>query len=201
MTRRVCGSYHDGQDCILWDKTLNYNGAAVVYIGGIGRFAARVIYEEEHGELLPELEVGRYCGVAACVNPEHLFALPRAMRLKLIAAQGRLKRPDKLKSHCKRGHRLKPPNLVYRNKDEKVGRQCKKCKLFYGRNYQRRLRGFYYGGKAFKDECRNGHKRTPENTIYHKEGRRCKECYKATRIRNRKAANARKREVRQLKKI
>lgn len=64
-------------DCWLWLGRIDFNGNALIRIGGRVLHAHRVFYECFIGKIPPGVVVLRECGNRACVKPSHLVAQTR----------------------------------------------------------------------------------------------------------------------------
>ena len=59
--------------CWLWTGSKNNMGYPRININGNVKLAHRISYEMKNGSIENSLRVLHKCGVAHCVNPEHLF--------------------------------------------------------------------------------------------------------------------------------
>jgi len=59
-------------DCNVWSGCINNVGYPMINVKGKMKLVHRVVYEMEHGALLPNDEVHHACENKLCVNPEHL---------------------------------------------------------------------------------------------------------------------------------
>jgi HNH endonuclease len=94
--------------------------------------AHRVSYEMAYGPL-GDLKALHHCDNPPCVNPAHLFAGTMADNTADMVAKGRNHIPPLL-SHCKRGHSLSGPNLVFWG----GRRRCRACRLIHKHAYRAR---------------------------------------------------------------
>lgn len=60
--------------CWEWKNSLDEWGHGRIYIGHEARYAHRVAYELEHGEIPDGKQINHGCRNASCVNPDHLYA-------------------------------------------------------------------------------------------------------------------------------
>lgn len=116
----------DENGCWLWPGFVNKGGYGMHSTHGLAHVRA---YEDRYGPVPPKHDVGHACHDAdsscqdwrtcqhrRCVNPDHLVAQTRSENLRA--------RPW-VKTHCIRGHELRPDN-VYVIKST-GSRQCKPC--------------------------------------------------------------------------
>lgn len=80
--------------------------------------AHRVAYEIAHGPIPPGLTVDHLCRNGACVNPEHLEAVPLAVNLR------RAPRWGGNRTHCPHGHEYTPENTRINEKGRRCCRTC-----------------------------------------------------------------------------
>lgn len=96
---------------------------------GYGRFCAgkkfiyahRFSYEHFKGPISKELTIDHLCRMPACVNPDHLEAVP--IRINVLRGNT-LPAKNKAKTHCLRGHPFDQENTYVTKKGK---RHCRKC--------------------------------------------------------------------------
>ncbi len=102
-----------------------------------------------------------------CVNPAHLTPLAHAAHTTLTHEDV----PEKIKTHCKRGHEFTPETIWLNKRDGK--KQCKIC----SETLRRARYKATHAGRTPITHCKNGHELTPENTAtYMKNGREQRAC-------------------------
>lgn len=95
--------------CLPW-MAAKTNGYGVVQYEGRVRRAHRIVYALAKGPIPHGFEVDHLCRNRACVNPEHLEAVPQPVNnMRSLSASALHAR----QSHCLRGH--------------KVERFCREC--------------------------------------------------------------------------
>jgi hypothetical protein len=82
------------------------------------------VYNLLVGEVPKGLEIDHLCRKRECCNPEHLEVVTHKQNMQRAKW---LNRPEKLRTHCKRGHPFDEKNTYWR-KDMKWGRICRKCR-------------------------------------------------------------------------
>lgn len=113
--------------CEVSERRL-YGGYARVWHDGRHHLLHRFVYEAQHGPVPPDWDVHHECGNRACVNLEHLTALPHA-------EHARLHKPPV--THCPHGHAMTPDNVYHYGEF----RHCKTCRKDIQRRYRARRRG------------------------------------------------------------
>lgn len=79
----------DERGCLIWQRALTSKGYGAVYIDGKVRLAHRAAWRDAHGDWPPVgLVVDHRCAVKACVNPEHLEAVPNHVNLRRAIPRG-----------------------------------------------------------------------------------------------------------------
>lgn len=106
----------------LWTKSLN-KGYGWISFNGVRLQAHRVAYELAVGPIPDGFEIDHLCRVPACVNPEHLEAVPHkvnaARGIGPTAINGR-------KMMCKRKHLFTPENTYINPRGERNCRACRR---------------------------------------------------------------------------
>lgn len=132
--------------CILWDGRISKMRG--IYVGIISKkdknfLVHRLVVQEQLGRPLnTKEEIARLCGESLCINPDHLVATNRMMRMQINKAKG-VKVGPKKKDFCVNGHSLNNKRNVrkYRRQDSPwVTRVCKACDRISSREYNRRKR-------------------------------------------------------------
>lgn len=79
----------DGNGCHIWQGRLNSKGYGMLHFDGKGHLAHRAAWLAAHGEWPPAgLVVDHLCNTKACVNPEHLQAVPNHVNLRRAIPRG-----------------------------------------------------------------------------------------------------------------
>ena len=65
--------------CILWHKAIKSNGYGVIWVNGRLEHAHRFSYELVNGPVPRGLELDHRCRNRACINPDHLEPVARAV--------------------------------------------------------------------------------------------------------------------------
>jgi hypothetical protein len=107
--------------CWVWSGHRTDEGYGVLVVGRRRRPAHRISYEHFYGPVGDGLVIDHLCRNRACVNPDHLEAVPNevnvARGIGLTAQQSR-------QTHCKRGHEFSESNT----RVSPTGRrQCRTC--------------------------------------------------------------------------
>ena len=124
------------ESCWLWTGAKNnrgYGHVGWVQADGVMRwlYVHRLSYEWARGPIADGHELDHLCQVPACVNPDHLEQVTRAVNASRVGER---------KTACVRGHDYAEPN-VYVGTDGR--RQCRACR----RDAMRR----FYARKAGRD--------------------------------------------------
>lgn len=110
---------HD--DCWLYAGLVSHQGYGLLYSNGKIYRAHRIMYEQVHGELPPDIILDHLCRVRHCVNPKHLEAVTQLinkMRGLSPAAQ------NARRTHCRQGHEYNSDNTLT---TQQGWRQCRIC--------------------------------------------------------------------------
>lgn len=113
--------------CWLWQKTLNRDGYALIWVHNKAHSAHRFMYEFLCGTIPDGLELDHLCRVRNCVNPEHLEPVTRAENMRRVAIFNKF---------CKRGHSYSEHGFV----NSKGDRECKLCSRSCKNRSQQRIR-------------------------------------------------------------
>jgi len=102
----------------LWLGAKDYDGYGFFALtwDGVTRTmrAHRYAWYLLRGEIPGTKQIDHLCGVRGCVYPGHMEPVTKAENA----------RRANIKPTCKRGHKMKPPNLYY---DKKKRRKCRAC--------------------------------------------------------------------------
>jgi hypothetical protein len=60
--------------CVIWQGA-DQKRYAVTSVNGKTRYVHRLVYEAEHGEIPPGVEIHHICENKLCINPDHLIAV------------------------------------------------------------------------------------------------------------------------------
>lgn len=110
--------------CWLWKARLTADGYGRYYRDNRVEYAHRRSYELNKGEIPNGFVIDHLCRNRACVNPNHLEAVPNRVNIQRgdTFAMGVYNRK---KTHCKWGHPFDEQN-TYR--DSRGKRGCKICR-------------------------------------------------------------------------
>ena len=128
--------------CMEWKGTRNWAGYGVVAVARRRRRVAhRVAYEMARGPIPAGLEVDHLCRNRACVNPEHLEAVPHVVNV----LRGQAPSAIAVRSEaCLRGHPKSDAN-TYRMPNGSI--RCRPCSADLQRR-RRALRAAAYAEEA-----------------------------------------------------
>lgn len=110
-----------GTPCLVWTRA---KSKGYGHFGKDGRdyYAHRVMYEHKHGQVPEGKELDHLCRVRACVNPEHLEPVTRAVNTMRGA-----RRTDV--TMCPQGHPYQGDNLYLKPNGKRECRTCKREQL------------------------------------------------------------------------
>lgn len=114
--------------CWIWTACLNEAGYG--QFSKIGRrliSAHRWSWEQEHGPVPDGLELDHLCRNHACVRPDHLEAVTRAVNAQRGLKGDLLPNPD----HCFNGHLMTPENSIRRTDSKGERYRCRQCRADY----------------------------------------------------------------------
>lgn len=133
-------------DCWIWPYGRQKNGYARINVGPTRKLAHRAAYELFVGPIPDGYTIdhlchnesvcdeGFDCKHRACVNPEHLEAVPMNVNLRRSP-----NRPES-RTHCPQGHPYEGENLVYEKGRYGVVRKCRICRAASARRAGARRR-------------------------------------------------------------
>lgn len=149
--------------CWNWRAYVGKNGYGKWVRSDRQGVAHRIAYELLVGPIPEGLQLHHLCFNRSCVNPEHLVPVTAKENKEMGSAAV----SNRAKTHCPKGH---PLDGVRTNGKH---RYCKTCTREY--DERRRQDAPSYG--RLDRECKNGHPRTPENTVVLPSGtKRCRLC-------------------------
>lgn len=108
------------ETCWIWQGALD-NGYGHFSIGYKNYGAHVFAYIRAKGNVPVDLQVDHLCRNRACVNPDHMEAVPCA--INVLRGEGPAAR-NKRKTHCPRGHPYDATNTFIRRSGR---RRCKIC--------------------------------------------------------------------------
>jgi hypothetical protein len=110
--------------CWIYTGPKFKNGYGRFYYPDNGQFAHRFSYEHFNGSIPKGLQIDHLCMNKLCVNPEHLEA---------VTLQENIRRFNKTRTHCKRGHEFTKENTYLKNGNKRI---CRICNAMHGKAYQ-----------------------------------------------------------------
>ncbi|MFC8463386.1 HNH endonuclease signature motif containing protein [Streptomyces sp. NPDC057250] len=177
--------------CWEWQGPQTQAGYGRLNITNRYWYTHRLSHELHTGAIPAGMHVDHLCRNRICCNPAHLE--PVSAQENTLRSPVAIAALNAAKTHCQYGHPLTDGNLVSRPGSS--GRCCRTCHLWHIRVSRAKKRGKPFETEPPKDVapqsssaarsevCRNGHRRTEENTLQTTSHRRCRIC----------AADARKR--------
>ena len=121
MMARVVRS-EDG--CWVWTGAMSTKGYGYFQFRGKLWRAHRAMYTLVRGEIPDGLSLDHLCRNRACINPEHLEAVPIRVNIMRGASLGAV---NAAKTHCINGHAFSEENTRYSARDGYVERRCNVC--------------------------------------------------------------------------
>lgn len=141
-----------------------------MYLKGKRRGAHRVAYELTCGPIPKPLVIDHGCREPSCCNPKHMEPVTIAENTRRGMSPSAVAHRE---NRCTRGHQYRPETtIVFKDGT----RQCRICRNKIAREKYHEAKAAA-GVKTVRyrsDECRNGHRRTPESTLKDGACRTCK---------------------------
>ena len=129
--QRFWSKVETAEGCWLWTGYKNEKGYGRFQFKGRFTASHRVAYELLVGSIPGGMEIDHLCRNTSCVNPAHLEPVTQQENWRRSQALSAL---NATKSECQRGHAFTPDNTyVFRRKDGRTFRNCKKCRAFRAR--------------------------------------------------------------------
>lgn len=138
---RVLGRSVQVGECWEFRGAISPQGYGQVRIAGATRLAHRVTYSAMVDDIPEGLVIDHLCRNRACVNPDHLDAVPQ--RINILRGEGPLTAGraraafERAKTECPRGH---PYDLDNTYRTPAGARQCRACKRAAQAAYRTRKR-------------------------------------------------------------
>ena len=119
LTERLLAKSQDSGECRVFIRSLTPSGYAQMWNGTRVEQAHRIAYREAKGTIPDGYDIDHLCKNRACINPDHLEAVPHSVNME------RAVNANREKKSCKRGHALSGDNVYL----EKYGaRRCIACR-------------------------------------------------------------------------
>lgn len=117
-------------DCLIWEGRMTTMGYGIQGT----ELAHRVAWSDVHGAVPDGWVVHHECENKACVNLEHLRAMPHTEHNRLHQNATPWYERQRAKTHCPQGHEYTTANtLIKRGR-----RHCRECNRAYNRRYYQR---------------------------------------------------------------
>ena len=114
----------DKGSCWQWTGCINKDGYGMFNLNRKMMTSHRIAYRLFKDEIPKGLQVDHLCRNRSCVNPDHLELVTN--QENAIRGITGMNNWQNRKTHCKRGHELKSPNLL-KSGIKRGWRQCRIC--------------------------------------------------------------------------
>jgi hypothetical protein len=108
--------------CWEWTAKKDARGYGQFKIDGKVRRAHQVSYELTIGPVPTGMEIDHLCRDRGCCNPEHLEAVPHEENMRRAAPF----HPQRLKTHCPKGHPYDEENTYVKPSGSRACRACRR---------------------------------------------------------------------------
>lgn len=123
--------------CWNWTGYRNRNGYGQFYFNGRQRPAHCYAWEVKNGPVPYGTEIDHLCRNRACVNPDHLEAVPH--RENILRGVGPIV-VNATKTHCVHGHEFTPENTMTYRRGNSLRRYCRTCRRRLQRIWRQRTK-------------------------------------------------------------
>lgn len=121
--------------CLIWTGHIDKDGYGKFSIREKVWYAHRFAYTLTKGNIPNGLNLDHLCRNRACINPNHLEAVTHLINVK----RGNAGLHERIKTHCRQGHKYSKKNTRYAKENGFIKRVCRTCK----RERARALRAKY----------------------------------------------------------
>lgn len=136
---RFWGKVNKTDDCWLWTGCLADTGYGRLTYNTEQWYAHRLSYVLHKGEISEGLVLDHLCRNRACVNPDHLQAVPQSINVLRGLNKAGFEQINR--THCPKGHAYDLANTYY---DKRNWRQCRACNRARSRRYAEEKRSRKY---------------------------------------------------------
>lgn len=157
-------------ECWEWQAAKDHRGYGVFGVERKSRWAHRISYQIQNGNIPQDLFVCHHCDNPSCVNPYHLFLGTNSDNMMDMVAKGRGRTDYSRRITCENGHKLEGENLIF----FKGKRSCKICIQAQEIEKQKRILA---RREKISKHCPKGHEYSFANTYISPKGSKgCRTC-------------------------